>query len=190
MIKLYIGKSGAGKDTIVKEVLSKNKDIHPIVSFTTRPKRPNEIDGIDYNFVDNATFEKLLNNNELTEYRVYDVLFNGVPEKCYYGTPILDSSQDYAGVVDIEGAYAFLEKYGSEDIDLIYVVVDNDNVRRERVERRGGVNKIEWERRFADDEVVFSEENLKKLCRLYGKPIPCIHNNDRLTFDEIKIEEV
>lgn len=190
MIKLYFGKSGAGKDTIVKEVLQKNRDIQPIVSYTTRPKRPNEVDGVDYHFVDESIFKSLIANNKLTEYRKYDALVDDIPAVWYYGTPLLNPDEDYAGVVDIKGVYAFLEKYGLEDVELIYVVVDDDNVRRERAESRGGFNKIEWGRRFADDEMVFSDENLKKLCKLYGKPISRMHNNARLTFDEIDCKEV
>lgn len=190
MIKLYFGKSGAGKDTIVKEVLQKNRDIQPIVSYTTRPKRPNEVDGVDYHFVDESIFKGLIEHNKLTEYRVYDALEDDVPVKWYYGTPLLNPDENYAGVVDLKGVYAFLEKYGLEDVELIYVVVDDDNVRHERAEQRGGFKESEWQRRFLDDEIVFSNENLNKLCKLYGKPISCMHNNERLTFSKLEYKEV
>ena len=51
--------SGAGKTTLVK-LISKNKSLIVSVSHTTRKPRPNEIDGVDYYFVNERTFEDLL----------------------------------------------------------------------------------------------------------------------------------
>ena len=189
MIRLYFGKCGAGKDTIVKEVLSKNKDILPIVSYTTRPKRPKEVDGVDYNFVSTGDFLWMIDNNKLTEYRKYHTINNGAPDIWYYGTPILDPMEEYAGVVDIQGAYSFLEKYDADLIDLIYIKVDDDFVRYRRVVNRGGFDNDEWKRRAKDDDKVFSDIELNKLCKVYGRPIACMHNNERLTFDEIEYKE-
>lgn len=56
MIYTLTGASGSGKTTIAKALFDKD---HTIVSYTTRPKRPNEIDGYDYYFVSEETFNQL-----------------------------------------------------------------------------------------------------------------------------------
>ena len=64
--------SGAGKTTLVKKI-SKNKDFTVSVSHTTRPPRPNEKNGIDYFFISNNNFKKLIKKREFLEHaRVFD----------------------------------------------------------------------------------------------------------------------
>ena len=74
------GKSGAGKDTIQKWIVSNIPDINGIISCTTRPKRDYEEEGKDYFFLTNEDFaEKVLDGSmlEATEFRDW-----------FYGTPI------------------------------------------------------------------------------------------------------
>ena len=59
--------SGAGKTTLVK-LISKNKNFYTSVSHTTRKPRLNETDGVDYFFVDENQFQKLINDNDFLEY--------------------------------------------------------------------------------------------------------------------------
>ena len=71
--------SGAGKTTISRKLLERDEDISLSVSVTTRPKRPGEVDGRDYHFVDPTEFNLMLNRRELLEHaKVFDH---------YYGTP-------------------------------------------------------------------------------------------------------
>ena len=51
--------SGAGKTTICKEILKKNKDLKMSISYTTRPKRKSEVDGKDYFFISEKKFKEL-----------------------------------------------------------------------------------------------------------------------------------
>ena len=60
--------SGAGKTTIIKKIQQKYQDFKISVSHTTRKPRPNEIDGVDYHFVSEEEFEKLIKNNEFYEH--------------------------------------------------------------------------------------------------------------------------
>ncbi|PPR10637.1 MAG: Guanylate kinase [Alphaproteobacteria bacterium MarineAlpha11_Bin1] len=71
--------SGAGKTTISRMVLERDEEISLSISVTTRPKRPGEVDGRDYHFVDRTEFNLMLNRRELLEHaKVFDH---------YYGTP-------------------------------------------------------------------------------------------------------
>lgn len=96
------GPSGAGKGTIVKELL-KDSSIWLSISATTRAKRGKEIENVDYYFLDEKQFEKMIEEDSFLEYaKVHDHKFYGTPKK-----PILDKL--YAGIdvileIDIEGA--------------------------------------------------------------------------------------
>ena len=67
---VLVGKSASGKSTILNDVLSK-LDIPVLLSNTTRPPRDNEIDGVDYNFVDMHTFDTDYKNENILEYDVF-----------------------------------------------------------------------------------------------------------------------
>ena len=65
--------SGAGKTTLVKRLVANHPDLRFSISYTTRKKRRTEVDGVDYLFVDTATFEKKRAEGELLEYaEVFD----------------------------------------------------------------------------------------------------------------------
>ena len=73
--KLFVvaAPSGAGKTTLVKAMISKNPDLRFSISYTTRPKRKNEVDEADYFFVDREKFERLREQGEMLEHaEVFD----------------------------------------------------------------------------------------------------------------------
>ena len=72
------GPSGVGKDTIIERLLKMDSNLRYSISFTTRPKRDYEIDGVHYSFVTKPKFEELIGRGELLEWAEY----NGY----YYGT--------------------------------------------------------------------------------------------------------
>ena len=59
--------SGAGKTSLVKELISRDSAARKSISYTTRPQRPGEVDGADYHFVDAETFQRMLNAGEFLE---------------------------------------------------------------------------------------------------------------------------
>jgi guanylate kinase len=68
--QLYIvaAPSGAGKTTLVRELLARDATLRLSVSFTTRAARPGEIDGRDYHFVERAEFDAMLARDEFLEW--------------------------------------------------------------------------------------------------------------------------
>ena len=60
--------SGAGKTTLARRLLAEDGDITMSVSTTTRAPRPGEVNGHDYDFVDVATFEKMVEHNDFIEW--------------------------------------------------------------------------------------------------------------------------
>ena len=68
--KLFLlsGPSGVGKTTIAQALLKQLPNLERLVTYTTRPSRSNELNGIDYHFISREEFEKKIKNNELFEY--------------------------------------------------------------------------------------------------------------------------
>ena len=96
------GPSGAGKGTVVKEVLRRRPDIWLSVSATTRPARPGERHGVDYVFVPESEFVALRDRGELLEWAV---VYGNL-----YGTPrapveaALADGRDVICELDVQGA--------------------------------------------------------------------------------------
>ena len=68
--------SGAGKTTLVQAITRNNSDLRFSISYTTRPQRSNEAEGVDYVFVDKPAFETLRNQGEMLESAtVFDNLY-------------------------------------------------------------------------------------------------------------------
>ena len=61
------GPSGVGKSTVIAELFGQRKNIYFSVSYTTRQPRVGEQDGVNYNFVDRAEFERMIAAGELLE---------------------------------------------------------------------------------------------------------------------------
>lgn len=75
MGNLYViaAPSGTGKTSLVKTLTDSMSNIIASISHTTRPKRPAEIDGINYHFVDKSTFEQMIEHHDFLEYaNVFD----------------------------------------------------------------------------------------------------------------------
>ena len=60
--------SGAGKSTISRLLLEADKDVTMSISATTRPRRPGEVEGVDYHFVDDSEFDRMIEANEFVEW--------------------------------------------------------------------------------------------------------------------------
>ena len=60
--------SGAGKSTISKMLLEADSEVTMSISATTRPKRPGEVDGVDYRFVDDSEFDRMIEAGEFVEW--------------------------------------------------------------------------------------------------------------------------
>jgi guanylate kinase len=111
--------SGAGKTTLSRQLLENDSHIQLSVSCTTRGKRPGETDGVDYNFIDAATFRSMIDRGEFLEHaRVFDH---------YYGTPsppveaALSSGRDMLFDIDWQGTQQLKEK-GRDDLVTVFIL--------------------------------------------------------------------
>lgn len=81
MLVILSGVSGAGKDTIKKELIKRKENIVTLASFTDRPQRDGDVPGETYNFVTTEEFEKMIEENDLYEYNVHHNHFYGTSKK-------------------------------------------------------------------------------------------------------------
>ena len=83
MLVILSGVSGAGKDTIKKELLKREENIVTIPSITDRPIREGEVEGTPYHFVSTEEFERMIKDNELYEYNVHHNHYYGTSKKVF-----------------------------------------------------------------------------------------------------------
>jgi guanylate kinase len=96
------GPSGVGKDSVIEGLRQSDHEFEFVVTATDRPRRPGEIDGVDYHFVSTAEFERMIAEDELIEYaRVYDQ-YKGVPKR--QALAALESGVDVLMRLDVQGA--------------------------------------------------------------------------------------
>ncbi len=111
--------SGAGKTTLTRRLLAADAGLSLSVSVTTRPRRPNEADGVDYHFIGRAEFDRMLAADELLEHAT--VFGNS------YGTPrqpveaVFAAGREIVGDLDWQGTQQLKEKI-ERDVVSVFIL--------------------------------------------------------------------
>ncbi|MCR5727304.1 MAG: guanylate kinase [Lachnospiraceae bacterium] len=187
MGKIYclMGKSASGKDSIYKKLISKTGNrFRTIVSYTTRPIRSGETDGVEYHFTSVPEFERMKENGQVIESRCYHTVHGD----WYYftandGQIDLDRS-DYLLIMTPEGCDSLKKHFGNDAVIPVYIEVETGLRLQRAVERERSQSSPKYAelcRRFLADEEDFSEEKLNML------GVTRRYNNDILdkTVDDI-----
>lgn len=156
------GKSASGKDTIGR-ILANQHGYKYVVSTTSRPMRSNETNHEDYHFVTVGEFTKLMNDDQLIEYRYYDTIQNGKNTRWHYGierSEIDLSKQNYVCVVDLVGLEDLRREFGSRVIS-IYIDVPEEKRKLRAVGRDVNFEEAEFVRRCKDDNIKFEDVESK-----------------------------
>jgi len=160
-----MGKSSSGKDTIFRDLLQEEElKLKPVVSYTTRPMRTNEVEGREYYFISKETLDAYELEHKVIEQRVYQTVHG----PWYYAT--IDDGQidlrtaNYIMIVTLEAYKSLVQYFGQEYIVPIYIEVE-DGIRLERAISRereqANPNYEEICRRFLADSMDFSKEVLQ-----------------------------
>lgn len=96
------GPSGVGKDSVLQRMKARGLPFHFVVTATTRPKREEEVDGVDYHFVSHDQFAEMIENDELLEYAIVYNDYKGIPKDQVRHA--LDSGKDVVLRIDVQGA--------------------------------------------------------------------------------------
>lgn len=127
------GFSGAGKGTLMKELMNRYDNYALSISMTTRKPRPGEVDGVHYFFVDTDEFKKTIDEDGLVEYACYCDNYYGTPKK--YVEEQLQSGKDVILEIEIQGALKVKEKF--PDALLVFVMAPTAETLKARLTGRG-----------------------------------------------------
>ncbi len=149
--------SGAGKTTITRALLKDNHDLINSISATTRPRRPGEVQGQDYYFVDTPQFTTMVEKGELLEHaKVFGH---------YYGTPrdpvekALASGKDIIFDIDWQGTQQ-LREMARDDLVTVFILPPSSDELERRLRARGRDTEEEILKRMnkASDEMTHYSE--------------------------------
>lgn len=177
LLIVFSGPSGVGKGTVRQEIFSTpDHQFEYSVSMTTRPKRPGEVDGVDYFFRTREEFKEFIKKGQMLEYAEY--VGN------YYGTPLtyvnetLDKGIDVFLEIEVQGALQVKKKVPDgvfifltpPDLDelkdrLVGRGTDSEEVIRQRIERAKEEIALmrEYDYAVVNDEVPLAAERVKRI---------------------------
>ncbi len=141
------GPSGVGKDAVIDR-LRERTGIHRATSSTSRPPRPNEVDGNHYHFLSEAQFEEKIRAGEFAEWaRVYDD-YKGL-ERREVEEP-LRQGRDVIIRTDVQGARTWRERL--EGAVFIFLMAEDREALRARLAARGSEDAASLARRLGELE--------------------------------------
>ena len=158
MLVILSGVSGAGKDTIRKELMKRLNNTTSLPSYTSRNPREDEEEGVQYHFITKEEFEKKIKNNEFYEYNLH--------HNNYYGTSkVLLNDKISSGKIIIKD----IEVNGTENlinllkddvkIVTIFLKVEKEELRRRLINR--GDNLSEEEMNLRLGRLEYEESKIK-----------------------------
>jgi guanylate kinase len=125
--------SGAGKTTLSRMLLKADRNVELSVSVTTRPRRPGEVEGHDYRFIDLARFEAMVKRNELLEWAEVFGYRYGTPRR-----PVekaLRAGRDVLFDIDWQGTQQLREK-ARDDLVSVFILPPTIKELHRRLQRR------------------------------------------------------
>ena len=161
-----MGKSSSGKDTIYKKLLQNSElKLRRIVSYTTRPIREGEREGIEYHFTDVERMHLLEEQGKIIECRAYDTI-HGI----WYYYMVKDSqidltNKDYLVIGTLESYIKIRDYFGINKVVPIYIDLDDGERLTRALEREKTQREPKYEelcRRFLADCQDFSCDKLKE----------------------------
>lgn len=148
MLLVICGKSGSGKTTLRNALLKENKELSKVVGYTTRQPRQNEVNGIDYHFVDKQDFEK--NQNIILKRAVGESLYGVNTNSFHNNNTVL--------ILDINGMNEL--KANKQNFKVVFLDISNQVVIPRLKERGDNLHEIK-DRLSADKNLTL--ENLLQI---------------------------
>ena len=112
---IILGKSASGKSTLQDNLIKEHPEYHKVVTYTTRPMREGEVDGVNYHFISQKMFDSFIEQGFFVEYAQY--------RDWSYGTAKTDCEDDNAVAVLTPAGLRALKRLGY-DVTSIYIHID------------------------------------------------------------------
>jgi guanylate kinase len=159
------GPSGVGKDTVIQRMIERNLPFHFVVTATTRPPRPNEVNGKDYFFYTRDEFMEMIKKGELLEHAVVYDDYKGIPKAQVRDA--LTSGKDVMMRLDVQGAATIRSLYPQalliflspqDEAEMINRLQERNTESNERLKLRIAMARKEMTQIDSFDYVVINRE--------------------------------
>ena len=144
--------SGTGKTTLAKLLMKHDQHLRLCTSFTTRAKRPGEVDGQDYTFITKEKFNKMIEEDQFMEYVEIFGHFYGTPKS--FVNKMLSSGEDALFDVDWQG-HKKLTATARDDVTSVFILPPSKTILYNRLISRHANDKelVKARQARADDEI-------------------------------------
>jgi guanylate kinase len=150
------GPSGVGKDSVLEEMKSRGLPFHFVITATTRSPRPEETDGVDYFFLSQDEFAKMIDEGELLEYAVVYQDYKGIPKSQV--RKALASGKNVIMRIDVQGAETVRKL--AKDALLIFLTPQNEEELIDRLQNRNTEDKESLKLRIATTRQEYNKIDL------------------------------
>lgn len=149
LLTVVSGPSGVGKDSVLKRSFALDPSLWYSVSYTTRQPRAGEVDGVDYHFVSDAEFDRMVQEGQMLEWADVHGHRSGT------GRAEVESAlaEGRAAVLNIDVQGARSVRREMPDAFLVFLAPPNQEELRRRLAARGTEDPGEIARRQADAEI-------------------------------------
>ena len=177
--------SGAGKTTLCNELQRRKPHIKFSVSCTTRPKREDEVDGVNYHFLSPQEFTEKVQNNEFIEFENVHGYYYGTLRKTLEDA--LTKQEMILFDVDVNGAMAIKSNYSDNTCTIFILPPSLDDLKKRLIQRGSEteerINKrlertaqeMEYKDKFdaciINDDLAIAAEDLNKLITKQNKGV-------------------
>ncbi len=176
---IIVGKSCSGKNAVATEL--EKRGYKRCITYTTRPMRDGEVDGVDYHFISNEKFFEMRDNGEFAEYKTYIAEFG----KVYYGSAIKDFDTDFISdkkfIILTPDGVRDVKRNTGIDFIVIYLFANLETIQK-RLKNRGD-DPLEAKRRIETDIRDFKGFELESNRLIYNN----LNSNIESVVDKIEL---
>lgn len=148
MLVILSGVSGAGKDTIKKELIQRMENVISLPSFTSRKPRTGEEEGVQYHFITKEEFKEKIKNGELYEYDIHHENYYGTSRKLM--NEKIQSGKIIVKDIEVNGTENLIKTLKNETkLVTIFLKVDKEELKHRLINRGDDLSESEMELRLS-----------------------------------------
>ena len=192
MLVILSGVSGAGKDTIKKEIIKRMKNVISLPSFTSREPREGEEEGMQYHFITKEQFKEKIKNEEFYEYDLHHENYYGTSKKLM--NEKIKSGKIIVKDIEVNGTENLIKKLGNDTkLVTIFLKVDKEELKNRLINRGDNLSEADMQLRLGRLEYeeskiglydyVIKNDNLEKTVQII---MTIIENEKKLEETKIK----